>query len=260
MLCEPAIILFTGSAHRSLYGRSVHTSGSGGVTDLQSWAADNEGWAEWTLRRRLQEAAKGGPKAAGATTGPLPPGEVHIPQRCKHLRVRMLSPIPFFTKISRNFCFQEIYPPGIPGGSHFHHTSNYWKICWDQNCGEWRDRTLWDSYGKDPEPFSWISVFSSSGRLSLQRLLVVLLDIFQRLSVWISPPTAHWGLDTFAAAHWLKHGGSAEVQTMRPGLATCRLKCTKVPAVEMRLKPPPKPSTPAEADITLWWWDPVKKE
>lgn len=87
------------------------------------------GGAEWTLRRRLRGAAKGGPKAAGATTGPLPPGEVHIPQRCKHLRVRMLSPMPFFTKISRNFCFQEIYPPGIPGGLHFHHTSNYWKIC-----------------------------------------------------------------------------------------------------------------------------------
>lgn len=99
---------------------------------------------------------KGRPNAAGATTGPLPPGEVHIPQRCKHLRVRMLSPIPIFTKISRNFYFQEMYPPGIPGGLHFHHTSNYWKICWDQNGGEWRDQTLGDSCGKDPEPFSWI--------------------------------------------------------------------------------------------------------
>lgn len=128
ILCEPAIIFFTGSAHRSLCGRSVHTSGSGGVTDLQFWAADNERQAEWTLRRRLQRAAKGGPNAAAPTTGPLPPGEVHIPQWCKH-RVRMLSPIPFFTKISRNFYFQEIYPPGIPGGLHFHHTSNYWKIC-----------------------------------------------------------------------------------------------------------------------------------
>lgn len=121
--------LFYRLSHRSLYGRSVHTSGSGGVTDLQFRAADNERRAEWTLRRRLQGAAKGGPKAAGATTGPLPPGEVHIPQRWKHLRVRMLSPIPFLTKISRNFYFQEIYPLGIPGGLHFHHTSNYWKIC-----------------------------------------------------------------------------------------------------------------------------------
>lgn len=121
-------------------GRSVHTSSSGGVADLQFWAADNERRAEWTLRRRLQGAATRAPNAAEATTGPLPPGELHIPQWCKHLRVR-ISPKPFSTNISRNFYFQEIYPPGIPGGLHFHRASNYWKICSDQNCGEWRDRT-----------------------------------------------------------------------------------------------------------------------
>lgn len=73
----------------------------------------------------------------------------------------------------------------------------------------------------------FVSGFSSSGRLSLQRLLVVLLDIFQRLSVGISPPTAQRGLDTFAAARWLKHGGSAEAQTM---LVRSTSQCSSAPS------------------------------
>lgn len=203
ILCETAIIFFTGSpwapgsARRGLFSWSVHTSGSSGVVGLQFLAADNE--------RELSGLS-------GGSSRGLPGGDrtLQRQQKCPfsqgnstfHSGVNTFmsersSPVPFSTNISRNFYFQEMYPPGIPGGLHFHCAWNYWKMCSDLNCGEWRDQTQ-KSWG-----LSWIcfGVRSTFSRAKWETPCCPAGHLPKILTFGPhSPSTAQWGLDTLAAA------------------------------------------------------------